>query len=228
MPNDLFRFDGRVIWDSLIAVTKLPGREAFWWGNVLFKAAPTNPPLAVHLACQTLVSDNFQFSDQAKNLVSQFGSSYPELVMEEVGNLMLGDETGWRFFSRKYPFFTALPTEVVITWLGKHGAPGARKLARHLPRPYLDNGSPSLHPLTEFVLRQFESDDHTFSEFCAGIHSFQMYAGDIAAAKEREANEAKQFLDHPLRRVREWAQLEMKDGLYQARLHRENMDEIGT
>ena len=70
---------------------------------------------------------------------------------------------------------------------------------------------PSLHPLTEYVLREFETDDRTFNEFCAGVHSFQMYAGDIAATKEREADVAKLFLDHPLRRVREWARLEMQE-----------------
>jgi hypothetical protein len=147
--------------------------------------------------------------------------------MEEVGSLMLSSETGWHFFLGKYPVFTALPTPVVIAWLARHGVEAAQRIARHLPRPFLDGGSPSLHPLTEYVLRVYESDDRTFNEFCAGVHSFQMYTGDIAGTREREADEAKLFLDHPLRRVREWAQFEIQDGIQHARLHREHMDEMG-
>jgi hypothetical protein len=224
---ELLSLNDGIVWDALAAVTAAPGGEAFWWANVLVKAAPTSPQLAIRLACQGLVSDNFQFSDQAKSVISQFAVSYPEQVMEEVGNLMLASETSQLFFIRKFPVFTALPTAVVTSWIARHGVEAAQRIARHLPRPFLDNGSPSLHPLTEYVLREFENDDRTFNEFCAGVHSFQMYAGDIAATKEREADMAKLFLAHPLRRVRDWAQLEIQEGLHHARLHREHMDEMG-
>ena len=64
-------------------------------------------------------------------------------------------------------------------------------------------------PLTAFVLEKFESDDRVFQEFCAGAHSLQSYVGDYAALREGEALEAELFLNHPLRRVREWAALEI-------------------
>jgi hypothetical protein len=59
-----------------------------------------------------------------------------------------------------------------------------------------------------YILKEFESDDSTFSEFCAGVRSFQLYSGDIAKQYEQEAGMARLFLGHELRRVREWAQLE--------------------
>jgi hypothetical protein len=88
-------------------------------------------------------------------------------------------------------------------------------------------GKPSLHPLTEFLLTRFEDDDQTFNEFCAGVHSFQLYVGDIAAHREAEAKFAEAFLNHPLRRIREWAQREWQSGYAEAELHRMEQDERG-
>jgi hypothetical protein len=225
--GELLSLGGTLVWKAITVVTAFPGREAFWWAKVLREAAPTDPALAIHLACTALVSDDFQFSDQAKGLVANFAGSYPEEVMEEVGKIMLSRETGWHFFVRKYPIFTSMPPTVVITWLEKHGVDASRRIARHLPQPYLNNGVPSLHPLTEYVLGTFENDDHTFSEFCAGAHSLQVYVGDLATTREREAERARPFLNHNLRRVREWAHFEMQSAAKDAQWHREQMDEIG-
>ena len=59
---------------------------------------------------------------------------------------------------------------------------------------------------------EFEDDDETFSSFCAGTHSMQSYIGDIAEQHQAEADAARPLLDHPLRRMREWAQLEVRRG----------------
>ena len=47
---------------------------------------------------------------------------------------------------------------------------------------------PELPPLTEWVLREFESDDRVFREFVFGVHSFQVYSGDYAKLREQEAD----------------------------------------
>jgi len=43
-----------------------------------------------------------------------------------------------------------------------------------------------------------------------------MYMGDIAAEHEAEATLARKFLDHPLRRVREWASIEEQSAVADA------------
>jgi hypothetical protein len=75
--------------------------------------------------------------------------------------------------------------------------------------------------LTEYVLSKFDEDKRVFNEFVAGVHSLQSYMGDIAGQKQQEADMAKQFLRHPLRRVREWAQIEILDAESQAKFWRE-------
>ncbi len=82
-----------------------------------------------------------------------------------------------------------------------------------LLQDYLDkNYRPVVPPLTEFVLSEFEDDEDTFRKFCIGSHSLQVYVGfmgDLSSLKSKEAEIARNFLNYPLRRVREWAQYEI-------------------
>jgi len=80
--------------------------------------------------------------------------------------------------------------------------------------------------LTEFVLSRFEDDRLTFSEFCAGTHSFQMYVGDMGQQRENEAAAARPFFNHPLKRIREWARHEYDSGVQDAKREREREDEM--
>ena len=48
-----------------------------------------------------------------------------------------------------------------------------------------------------------------------------MMRGDIAAVHESHARMAKEFQDHPLRRIREWAEREEKSQLAEAEAERE-------
>jgi hypothetical protein len=224
---DILEADLALVWDGLTTFVDHPGRESFWWAKVLSAVAPTQPMVAVELAARAIVSDEFALRDEASKLLSEFAGTYPTEVMEAVGRLMLTDSTGWHFYVGKYSIFFTLPTEVVIRWLEQHGVEGARKIARHLPEPsILPDGSQCVPPLTEYVLRTFENDDRTFAEFCAGVHSFQLYVGDFAAAKEGEASIAQRFSNHPLRRIREWSKVEEQNTKRMAQFHREEMDEF--
>jgi hypothetical protein len=52
-----------------------------------------------------------------------------------------------------------------------------------------------------------------------------LYEGDIAAKHIQEAVIASKFKDYPLRRVREWAEMEEKSSLEEARWWRERSEE---
>lgn len=132
------------------------------------------------------------------------------------------------FFVRKFSFVSAIPFDVVRAWLERVGVDGARAFARHLPPPFLDGeGRPQVPQLTEFVLERFEDDDRTFSEFVAGVHSYQGYWGSYSEAREKEALRAKPLLSHRLRRVREWALAEIRQAEHDAEIHGVREDEMG-
>jgi hypothetical protein len=225
--NDLLSVRRDLVWDCLEAFTAHPGREAFWWGKALQAVASDDPRRAIRLACRALVGESFEVRDQASKLLGGWASTYPNDVMSEVGSLMLDPAGGIAFFLRKFPVFIALPLDVVTAWLETARLEGAQKIARHLPAPHLDAaGQPVVPELTAWVLTRFETDDRVFHEFCAGVHSYQMYGGDIAAAHESEAERARKFFDYPLRRIREWARSEYEGAKRLAEMQREMEDEM--
>lgn len=137
----------------------------------------------------------------------------------EIDSISLTNGTN-QFFLRKFRFISTIPFEVAQAWLERVGVVGARAIARHLEPPHVTTEGQAVVPdLTEYVLTHFEDDPRTFSEFVAGIHSFQGYRGSYSAARQKEADEAKAFLNHPSKRVREWARLEMLQGEEDARVH---------
>lgn len=147
--------------------------------------------------------------------------------MASIGAVMLDENIGWRFFASKFGIFHAIPEDVVIWWLESAGVKGAQKIARHLPKPFIDAaGQTQVPKLTAYVLSQFEDDRLTFTEFCAGTHSFQMYRGDIASQREQEAKSVRPFFNYPLKRIREWARYEYDSGINEAKHFREREDEI--
>lgn len=223
----LLETDKELIWNALSATARNPGRDAFWLAKALEAAAPTNQPLAIQLATEGLLSESYHFKDEAEKLLTSWVSHYPQEVMASIGTIMLDENIGWRFFGSKFGIFHAIPEDVVIRWLESAGVKGAQKIARHLPKPFIDAaGEPQVPKLTAYVLSQFEDDRLTFTEFCAGTHSFQLYRGDIASQREQEAKSVRPFFSHPLKRIREWARYEYDSGINEAKHFREREDEI--
>ena len=142
--------------------------------------------------------------------------------MEAIGEKMLDESSRMHFFFAMHKgLFAALPVDVVKAWLKHVGVEGARHIARHLPTPNVDeNGAAVVPELSEFVLREFESDDRTFQEFCAGVNSHKSYLGDIASQVESEGALAKRFLTYPLNRIKQWARLEAQSSTKEAEMWR--------
>jgi hypothetical protein len=215
------------LWTVMEAVVNNPGREAFWFVKVLQAAAVIDPIRACRIASRMLTSDDYQFSQQGQEIIAELAQHFPEQIMQVVGEQMTQSEKKQQFLFRKFPVLASLPFDVVVSWLKRVGVEGARAIARHLEPPNLNSGQPWIPPLTEFVLTYFENDDRTFSEFVAGVHSFQLYTGSYSSARERESIVAKAFIGSPIRRVREWAQLELTQAEADARVHRIREEEFG-
>jgi len=204
------------------------GQEPYQWGEILESLAQADPARAAQLAAIGLTGKGFSQEEYCEKSLTTLAREHPDIVMEQLGAVMLEDTAkGWHFHIAVHrTLLSALPAETVIRWLREHGAEAARRLARHLPLPYVDpEGKPVVPPLTEFVLTEFQADDWTFHEFCAGVHSLQMYSGDIAAQHEAEAAMAERFLGHSARRIREWAQGEVSQSRWEAQQAREREEE---
>jgi len=216
-----------MIWklvDSWVADEKTDSYKLF---EVIKRLEIVDQVRVALFASRALISDSYGHREHGEELLADIANRNPTLVMDVVGGAALDPDRGWHFQIGNYRrLIAAIPENVTINWLRRAGAPGARRLARHLPSPALDqHGQPFLHPLTAFVLKEFESDDSMFAEFCAGVHSLQLYSGDIARQHEQEAETARLFFRHELRRVREWAQSEERSALKQAELMRKDEQE---
>ncbi len=223
-PNDQSRELG---WEIIKAAASSKNVEPHWWSSVLESLSHAEPARAARIASFAL-AQNFVLSQAAEDVLAKIAQANAQTVMNELGQVMLDPKLGVYFFVGSHRgIINALPVEVVKNWLGSAGVEAARRLARHLPVPFVDpKGRAIVPPLTEFVLAHFEDDDRTFQEFCAGVGSFRSYAGPMAPEKEGEAEVARKFLSHPLRRIREWARGEIDAAMQQAKWWRQFDEEL--
>ncbi len=202
-----------LVWNLLDLSVADAGGEDFLWFNILRDLAEhLNSDHAMKLATIALLSDNFAVRKRAEKFLVESAHKFPREIMTHLGSQMMDEQAGWRFFVDEFrELFNAIPPDLIDDWLNLHGVEGARKLARHLPVPIIDGEGACVVPaLTEQVLTTYQDDERVFREFIAGCHSFQMYGGDIAAQLRQEADLARRFLNHPLRRIREWAEYEVE------------------
>jgi len=208
--------DSRVtelVWNLLDLTVADAGGEDLWWFRILRDVAEhLNADRAMRFATMALLSDNFSVRKKAEKFLVESAQKFPREIMTHLGSQMMDEQAGWRFFVDEFrELVNAIPPDVISDWLNLCGVEGARKLARHLPVPFIDKEGASVVPeLTAQVLTTYQDDDRVFREFLAGCHSFQMYGGDIAAHLSKEADFARRFLNHPLPRIREWAQYEVE------------------
>ncbi len=218
-----------ILWETLELTAHTDEFGSHFWKSVLELMAPRDLTRGTEIAATALVSGNMEKKDSAEEFLAVTAGTRPDLVMAALGKRMLDEDTRVLFHVDRFAQVVAsLPSDVVHDWLRDAGVIGARRIARHLPLPFLGPSGETVVPeVTALVFGTFEDDDATFREFCLGAHSFQMYSGDIAAQKAAEAEVARRFLDHELRRVREWAAYEMEQSSNEAKRWRQEDEEFG-
>jgi len=183
-------------------------RDRLHWGLVIEELAKRDPTTAIALAAKGLGSANNQIQFHAEKTLADLGKDLPGAVTNTVGRALLAhDGVGWHFL-RLSALYRTLPIDAVKQWLDHAGVEGARALARHLPWPAIEDGIPIVHALTEYVLGTFEDDEEVFTAFSRAF-VIRSYSGDIAEEHEKEAERRRPFLNHALRRIREWAKNEV-------------------
>ena len=214
-------------WTLVESLTSENKVRSHWWSSLLVALGRVEALRASRLAGRLLLGDGLGPREEAERALQLLAITHPADVMEAVGEAMLDDQKGWRFFLASHDdLISSMPSEVVKAWIKRAGVEGARRIARHVPAPTIGpDGAPIVPELTEWLLSSFEDDDRTFREFCAGVHSLQVYSGDIAGQHEAEAAAARKFLNHPIRRIREWAVLEEQQAEKAAEWNRRENEE---
>ncbi len=193
-----------------------------WWGSLVGHLSHFEPMRAARYLARLVRSETVLRDDALERALTHLAARSPVEVMDALGEVMLDDAVGFRFFIGDYEaIFAALPDDVKREWLERVGVEGARRMARHVAPPHVtENGEALVPPFTAWFLERFGDDDRTFHEFLAGTRSWRSYWGDIAAQHDAEAAVARRFLGHPLARVREWARMEEKSALAEAAAER--------
>jgi hypothetical protein len=207
------------MWRVLESSAPVEDRADYWWTRALQAFGEDAPERACDVALLGLTGKDYEKSKDAWNSLSLLAMKHPDLVMQRIGAVLLDATHHWRIRSRvRGGLFQVLPTDVVRRWLDTTGVEGARVIASHLASPSIDvNGSPLVHPLTEYVLSTWGDDEEVFERFAVSTHHLQLYTGDMAAAHRREAERARPLLSHRVRAIRRWAENEVAMGERQAR-----------
>jgi len=185
------------------------------WLKVLEVLCPFYPRevAEVMLARITDPASSFVWRDEESVAVLvRAAEREPVAVMEEIGKVLLDRERRAIFGVSNFDgLFEAVGMQHVQAWLEQHGQEYLRWMARHFRRPYLDEaGRPVVPALTEWLFREHEDDDEAFRWFLMGSHSGEVRS-ESQVNPERKKLEMQPYLAHELRRVREWAQSEIRE-----------------
>ncbi|HDR8341977.1 TPA: trypsin-like peptidase domain-containing protein [Bacillus cereus] len=137
-----------------------------------------------------------------------------EIVMNCIGEMILDKEYTSSFYLRVYRnLFEAIDFDIVKNWIENHGIETARAIARHVKSPHPIEENPTyIPPLTNWLLEEFESDDRLYREFIAGRHSFEFFSvNETMEQHESLVATMQPYLKHTLKRIREWANYEIKN-----------------
>jgi len=216
-----------LVWRLMAATASTGTMDQYQWHEVLKALVTVDAQRAAEIAAKALIGKDYGLEQAGISVLLGMAQAHPTAVMRAVGDVALDPDRGRLFFLHDFKgLFRVLPTGVVEAWLAAEGVEAARRLARHLPHPSLDEGgNPYIAPLTEYVLTTFGDDERVREEFALGTHSNQVYMGDMADQMEREAEFAEQFRHHAMPAIREWARRESENQRHAAREWREREQE---
>jgi hypothetical protein len=179
-----------------------------YFTQIFSRALPADPQRGIDIVVRMIESKSYDVSEAGSSLVHTVAKIDPRTLMKKIGDVLLSDGGPSIFVLRKIPIIL-LPTEVLQVWLEEHCLRGAQVLASFLPRPYLNNGKPELHPIAELVLKQYGDDDQVYARWVSGMTNGQVFAGSIANWVEQRASLAESFVNYPIAAVRRWAKGEI-------------------
>lgn len=178
------------------------------WGVMLRRLSDLDLEKGVQVAFAAVRSEQAFGLQEAAEFLRHAVDKDANLVMTHLGELLLETQAAYSLaFGNCTEFVKGLPVETVQQWFNATGISGPRAYAVLLSPPYIDeDGNAAVPTMTEFILETFEHDDVVFSNFLAGQQDCTLRVGDIADQHEKDVAKVEKFLNHRLRRIREWAE----------------------
>jgi hypothetical protein len=201
-----------------------PRRGLYSWQQVLLLLCPFYPRHVAELVVDRITQpDVLGGAGDARNVevLTRAAAVDPSAAMESVGAAIL-DRSRRAFFGVAVfgGLFESIGVRHVEAWLKRNGPEHLRWLARHFPSPYMDSsGRPVVPPITEWFFREYEADEEAFEWFLMGCDSgANRTQAEIDPLRKRQ--EMQPFLGHEIRRVRQWAEHEIRETEQEARFLR--------
>lgn len=200
-----------VTWRLIEADMSSEQRPPGLWSDILRDMAAIDPTRAARSAANALCTGNGSLRSVASEVLIALVDSEPELVMAELGRVMLDPEQAFSATVHSHSsVIEALPHAVMERWLEANGREGAIALAWHVPRPFVaPRGQAEIPRLTEIVLARFGQDEEVFDAFCRASVSESRFvvemSGEGLARRRHVAEQVQVFEAHPNERIRAWA-----------------------
>ncbi|MFO0964944.1 MAG: hypothetical protein U0793_05050 [Gemmataceae bacterium] len=191
------------------------------WSILFESLIATNPQEAADLAAEALTSHGplrVTLQDLILPPLLALARTHPRMVMEAIGQRIL-DPARRPFFSLLsfQGLFDAIGLGEVQRWLGQH-EDMARYIARHLSSPRIQDGSPVIPVVTDWVMTEFEGDDRVFTEYFGGRHAFQIREGHARDRRAELEQSLQPFRSHEKAWIRRWAEYELRENEWEAKM----------
>jgi len=193
------------------SVPQLSGRLVYEWLEVIRYLSNHDINRAAKTMCDTLLIKNVSIDDLFQQELIEVAERAPESVMEGFGDALLDKEMGWLMQVYELSnIVSTLPEDIVIGWTKKHGKYGAKKLARHLPKPiYGESETPVVPSVTDKILAEY-GDERVMSNFAASVHTGEVWTGNPSQQLRERAEKTRKLLMHANAKIREWAKYEIE------------------
>jgi hypothetical protein len=204
-------------------------RDFYKWREILLLLCPSYPRQVAALMVSRITEPRgwVGWGDPENvEVLARAATVSPSDVMEVVGEALL-DRNRRTIFGVTvfHGLFEAIGLKYIVPWLERHSRGYLRWMARHFPSPYLDpTGRPVVPALTDWLFREHEGDNEAFEWFLMGCHSGGLWTrGEVNPDQKRQ--DMQPFLEHELRRVREWAEYQIRHEERNADFFRDLEDE---
>ncbi|WP_404304385.1 ATP-binding protein [Neorhodopirellula lusitana] len=201
---------------ALQFLEKLAGDDAEYdghkWLDVAEPLVREHPDAIAKLVLRLLVDRKglaTTETDELDSMLAECASHAPGEIMQQLGKVLLTREQAAFFSLRRHEgLFESVGIEILNQWLDNHGLNHLPDIASHLASPSVDDaGNVQLSNVLQWVFTEHEMNQKVFDGFLSGRTRMEMWWGDEKTKGIRERMEL--FLDHELRRVREWATWEI-------------------
>ncbi len=196
-----------------LAVTSTAFKENYKWSELARKLVDEYPvqiaKLILDMNHPSTVAIRFDMESLDPILVKA-ATLKPKELMDLLGDVLLNEETRMIFeIVRHEGVFEKIGQQVIEDWIAENGSDYMGNIASHLASPFVDqHGQVVVPTVLDWLFSIYEDDDEMFEGFLSGRHRLNVRVGNVEIAEVEHA--MKPFMEHPSRRVRDWALWEIQ------------------